>query len=352
MAESLWGVNDAVAVKHWSKDLNRAAPKTSFVYTRFVGKGPNNIVELRDETKKMPGDRIRLQLRAKPTQDGVLGDATLEGNEEGMTVYTDDIQIDQLRFGFKEGGRVSRQRVPWSARAEMRDMHSLLWGERWDECFFNQAAGYTPQGVLQRTGNVAIRAATANRIYRADAVADDESLTSSNRIDVDDIDRVVTKLKLADPKIRPIVIDGNAYWVCILHPGQTEDLRDSAGKLWETWRSAISGGHVTDNPIYTGALGSYNGVIFHESEFIPQGITNAGAAQANTRRAVFLGAQAATLATGRAEFGLPSAFEWIEKTFDYGNKLGVASGCVFALQKNQYNSEDFATYVLTTYSDE
>jgi hypothetical protein len=50
----------------------------------------------------------------------------------------------------------------------------------------------------------------------------------------------------------------------------------------------MTGGEITGNPIFTGALGMYNNTIIRESEQIARGVSNAGVAQTNVRRAVFM----------------------------------------------------------------
>ncbi len=51
---------------------------------------------------------------------GVAGDGTLEGNEEALTTYSDNIFIDQLRHAVRSAGKMTEQRVPFSIREEAR----------------------------------------------------------------------------------------------------------------------------------------------------------------------------------------------------------------------------------------
>ncbi|MFK5282645.1 DUF4043 family protein, partial [Lacticaseibacillus paracasei] len=81
------------------------------------------------------------------------------------------------------------------------------------------------------------------------------------------------------------------------------------------------GGDVAGNPIFSGALGIYNGVVLHKASRVTQGVHSvAGTAVSNTRRAVLCGAQSATIAFG-SENGAPR-FTWVEEMFDYGNQFG------------------------------
>lgn len=69
---------------------------------------------------------------------------------------------------------------------------------------------------------------------------------------------------------------------------------------------------------------------------------------ATARRAVLLGAQSAFLAFGQG-FSFEN-FDWNEELFDYGNQLGIESGSIFGLKKARFNSADFSTIVLSTYT--
>jgi hypothetical protein len=68
------------------------------------------------------------------------------------------------------------------------------------------------------------------------------------------------------------------------------------------------------------------------------------------RRALLCGAQAAV-----AGFGMghdKSTYDWFEQRFDYGNKLGVKSGCIAGLKKSTYtesgSNHDFGVVVMSS----
>jgi hypothetical protein len=98
----------------------------------------------------------------------------------------------------------------------------------------------------------------------------------------------------------------------------------------------MQGGNISDNPIFTGALGEYNGVILHESYRLPR--------LANVSQNVFAGAQSATFAFGR-ENG-PQRMSWVEEIFDYGNQLGVSAGCIAGMKRTIYKNESFSSMVV------
>src|SRR5262249_20499815 len=119
MAVTAFATGDNLAVKLWSKKLAVEALKQTWAY-KFMGRDANSVIQVFDETQKSEGDRIRIPLRRLLVGAGVRGDATLEGNEERLNYYSDDLFIDQLRHAVREGGKFTRQLVPFDIRENAR----------------------------------------------------------------------------------------------------------------------------------------------------------------------------------------------------------------------------------------
>jgi Protein of unknown function (DUF4043) len=112
----------------------------------------------------------------------------------------------------------------------------------------------------------------------------------------------------------------------------------------------MQGGQVTNNPIYTGALGEYNGVIIRQSQDVTQGVSGStGLAITTVRRAVLLGAQAAVIGYGQANYG-PMKYRWNEELLDHKRKLEVSAWSIWGMKKVRFNSADFGTVVVSTYA--
>ena len=107
-------------------------------------------------------------------------------------------------------------------------------------------------------------------------------------------------------------------------------------------KAALTGGQLSGNPIFTGALGVYGSVVIHESYRIPV-IDSTGGSKIG--RAVLCGAQAAFMAFGRGYSN--NRMSWSEELFDYGNQLGVEAGLIAGMKKTVYNSQDFATITIS-----
>lgn len=350
MATTAYTVNSSETVKLWRKKLAREALKATW-FGKFIGDSSDDLVQVFDETKKSAGDRITVILRMQLTGDGVLGDGTLEGNEEALTTYTDNLFIDQLRHAVRSAGKVSDQRISFSVREEAMMGLKDWWAGRLDTAFFNQICGNTAQTDARYTGNNATIAPDSAHVYRPNSRANDQSLTTGDEMTLQLIDQVVALAKLATPVIRPLKVDGEDRYVMFLHTNQVTQLRTntSTGQWLDIQKAAITGDGSAGNPIMTGALGMYNGVVLHESTRVTLGVNSStGVAVSNTRRAVLCGAQAATVAFGQGQSF--EEFDWNEELFDYGNQLGVESGCIFGIKKLRFNSADFGTIVLGTYT--
>lgn len=342
MAVSEWGVNSPVAVKLWSRKLFQEALKQTWMY-RFIGNDDNSMIQLLDDTQKGPGDRITVPLRMQLTALGVQGDSTLEGNEEALQVYTDNLFINQLRNAVRSGGKMSEQRVPFSVREQAQIGLSDWYAGVFDLGFFNQLAGVAGADTRQAANNTPT-APSSNNVYYANGNADETavaSATASNVMKIQFIDFALEKAKLNSPCIRPIRMMGEDYYVMFLHPYQVTAMRvnANAGQWFDIQKAAMTGGEITKNPIFTGALGMYNNVILHESTRVPSVI-------AGSYRAILCGAQAGVLAFGQDSAG--NKVSWVEELFDYGNQLGVAAGMIWGGKKTVFNSQDFGVITVIT----
>jgi len=348
MAASEYGVNHPLAIKKWAPELMVEALKKTHAL-QFMGKGKDSLVTIQsDLTTSDGGDRIRVGIRSQLKGAGITGDNTLEGNEESLETFYQDVLIDQLRHAVRSRGKMSEQRVPFSVREEAKDGLSDWWADRIDTWFFNQLCGNTAQADPRYYGYNAPTAPDSDHVtYGLSGSTAETSISDSTvaRMNLTFIDTAREKGKLAKNALRPIKMNGKEYYVMFLHPYQVTDLRKNtvAGQWQDLQKSAIQGGQVTDNPIWTGALGMYNNVILHESVRIPVSPTNS-----NVRRAVMCGAQAAAIAFGRG-YG-KNTFSWKEELFDYDNQLGVAAGCQAGMVKTRFDTSDYGTVVVPTYA--
>ncbi len=225
------------------------------------------------------------------------------------------------------------------------------WADRIDTVLVNQLTGLSSQSDARYNGFVtptapvySTTAGVTRQVYVNSNETTDASVSTTSTFTLGLIDKAVAAAKTAVPLIRPLKVGGNEYFVAFIHPYQTYQLRTSTGA--NDWpviqRAAMQGGEVTKNPIFTGAIGVYNNVIIVETARVPLTAT------ANVRRAVMCGAQAAIMAIGQDNS--PEKMTWVEELFDYENQLGVSAGMIFGAVKSIFNSRDFGTVAMTSYS--
>lgn len=344
MADTSYGVNNPLAVKIWSRKLLHEALKQTW-FSKFIGSGSDALCYMKNDLEKGPGDRIRVGLRMLLSGAGIQGDNTLEGEEEALVTYTDDLLIDQLRHAVRSAGKMSEQRVPFSVREEARMGLTDWWADRLDTAFFNQLAGNTAVSDTRYTGNNAALAPTTG-VYGG-GQGTEASLTASttDALTLRDFDKAVAIAKTRSPMIRPIKVGGDDYYVAFLHTNAVYQLRGqtSTGQWADIEKAKVQGGK--ESGIFTGAIGVYNNVVFHESTRLPNTVDNAN--NASFRRAVLAGAQAMCIGYGQ-DGG--SSVSWTEELFDYKNKLGVEAGMIFGMKKAQYNSADYGVITLAGYA--
>ena len=95
MAYPSYGVNDALAVKHWSKILSIAARETTPI-APLMGDDENSIVQVKTETQKNQGDKVTFALLARLTSTGFSEGETAIGNSEAMTLFSDGVLINEI----------------------------------------------------------------------------------------------------------------------------------------------------------------------------------------------------------------------------------------------------------------
>lgn len=327
----------------------KEALKETFLL-QFAGTDANSLIQIKTEVNKDAGDRITFGIRQQLRGGGISGDSTLEGNEEALETYTQNVFIDQLRHAVRSGGKMSEQRVPFSVRNEARDGLADWWSDRLDFWWFNQMCGVSTQADLRYTGMQAAVAPDADHmVFGGVSTASEASLSAStaDRFTLSIIDRAVEKAKTRVNVLRPIRIGSEKFWVAFLNPLQVTALRTNTntGQWLDIQKAAMAGMRSADSPIFTGALGVYNKVILHESTRVP--LLNTGAAGAQVARGVLAGAQACCMAFGRG-YG-KNTFSWKEELFDYENQLGVGAGCIGGLVKTRFNGSDFATITMSSY---
>jgi len=357
MATTTFGVNDAMAVKLWSKYMT-VAMRDNLEIAPLMGTDDNSVIHLKEDMRKGPGDKITCALRARLTGDGITESETAEGNGESLSIYSDAFFINELGHvvGARSENTIDQQRVPWDLRNQCKDALAEWWADRYSKSFFNQVCGYTPQTSTKYTGmntvtGISQTSSLIRQIMADQTAANDENLDSNDTFTLDLIDRAVEAAKVGDQKVRPLKVNGQDRYIVYLHPYQVTSLRTATGTTqWNAiQQSALAGGAGSKSPLYTGALGEYNGCILRVSQDVTNGVnSSSGAAITTVKRAVLLGAQAAVCGFGKK--GGKDRARWNEELLDHKRKLEVSAWQIWGLKKSVWNSIDFGTVVISSYA--
>lgn len=353
MAYPTFGVNDAMAVKHWSKILSHSARDTTPI-APLLGEDENSIIQVKTETRKDKGDSVTFALLARLAADGFTEGQTAVGNAEAMTLYSDSVVINEMGTTCAPPSQdsIDHQRIPFNLRNEAKGLLGLWFGERYAKWFFNQVCGYTAETESIRYGFNAPTVPTSNRHIWAGTATDDESLTSTDTFELTLLDSAAERAQIGSPILRPIKIMGEDMYCVYLHNYQVTALRTNVntGQWFDIQKAALQGGKISKNPIFTGALGVYNGMILRKSQDVSTGCdsTTPTTDVPLVRRAVMLGAQAGAMAFGTGKSA--TRYRWSEELIDHGRKLEVGGWTFAGMKKMTFNNEDFGTLVISTYA--
>lgn len=352
----------------WAKELYKdVMDNLYFMQNGMMGEDSNNIIQIKNDLEKQNGDTITVGLTAKLTGNGVSGDDELEGHEEAISAYSDQIIIGQKRFGVRLTGLLDEQVNAYDMRADAKEKLSMRMQEFIERQFFLKMAGVGIATLTDVNGTVISAdyawsntgdavpdadqsAGYGNRYLCADYTNGSDSLAATDLLTPELISRAKLKAQLAAPKILPLKIKGKNFYLMFVHPWQAYDLKNNATYA-QAQREAAERGE--DNPIFTGALGVWDSVIVHEHEYVPyldvstvgNNFDNASGGTdvaVDAFRAMLVGRQAGVFA--KSKFGKG----WVEKTFDYDNQTGFATRLIGGIQKTTFNSKDYAVVCVDT----
>jgi N4-gp56 family major capsid protein len=291
----------------WAADLYAQAEKLTFMH-RFEGpEGSSMPVIRRDDLEKQPGDAVFLDIVLALTGSGLTGDTDqglLDGNEEKLKLRQTSYNTDALRHG-----------VRWSKLGKIRFNHrmrntALNQLRKWlsgklDDKIFNEFSGDGVTTTLPDSYKIAA-GGPATAAAPSDVAAADE-------LTLDQISDMKALAK-ADRRIEPIRMEnGEELYFLVLHDYAANELKKSSD-----WKQAQRDARERSatNPVFTGALGMWDNVVFFSSDRVVK--KNDGASSAPVARNLFLGAQA--LVRGYAYYP-----DWTEQYFSYGEEQGIGT---------------------------
>jgi len=302
----------------WSARLLAEAEKMT-TFHRFEGpEGSNMPVIRKDELIGQPGDTIKVDLVLALTNAGTDAARTsestlLEGNEEKVVFRQMSFSPAILKHGVR-WSKVSAIQITHSMRqTALAQLKKWLAGKLDNKVF----AEFTGSGSTIPTQN----------LWFAGAATSIGTVTSALGVTLSDISdmKAYAKTQLL---IEPMRGDnGEEVYGLILHPYAALTLKKDASYQTANREAQLRG---STNPLFTGAIASWDGVAIYEAPRVPTALDGTSGAQ--VARNIFFGAQA--LMRGYGYYP-----DWKEQVFSYGEEIGIAT---FTLVGQQASVFDFS----------
>lgn len=342
----------------WSRDFWAKARNNSFM-TQFMGSGHNSLIQRVTELKKdQKGARAVITLVNDLEGDGVAGDRTLEGNEEGLTQEELVIRIDQLRHANRHLGKMADMKSVVTFRKESRDKLSYWAADRYDQQAFLALSGVDFSMHTNGKARVGsdlpnleyaadVTEPSTNRYFRWDATSGLIAGAAADNGDLDPADTLSWEMLLdlravaEEDYLKPVRMESgvNVYHVFVTPTAMKSLKKDDDFKA--NLRNAAP--RSNKNPLFRGSESYYvDGLAIHSFRHVyntrgaASGSKWGAAGDVDGCRLLFCGAQALAF----ADIGTP---EWVEKGFDYDNQQGIKIGKIAGMLKPRFKSKTYGT---------
>lgn len=352
-------VGSPQAIKRWATALaNDTEKQIYFARNGFIGKGEGAIIDRKVELESDAGDRVQFDLLMNLQGDVVEGDDVVEGTEEAMRFYEDEVRIDQARKGTDAGGRMTRKRTLHNLRDLAKSRTARFLAEWFDELIITYLSG-TVDGVnggkkVRRpfAGNP-IQAPDSYHMVYGGAAVSKATLTDSDTMSRDLIERLSVKPEtMADENedvvnLSPVNIEGAKHFVLLMSPFQAHSLRIEKSDLgWADIQKALAGAEGKANALIRGGLGMINNVILHQHSNVRRFADYGAGNDVAAARALFMGNQAGALAYGQAAGD--TRFTWVEELKDAKNRVAIYAGVIAGCKKTRFNGYDYGVIAVDT----
>lgn len=319
--------NDPLTRKKWARDLFPFVLK-NIEFNELIGSGNDSIVQMRTELGKGEGDNIKFGIRLPLQGEGIVGDDTVEGNEEKLRFRNFNMTIEELNHAVDTGGKMEEQRIPYDLMKEGKDGLQEWWSDKLSDMMFAHLCGDTTFRINGKTFAQNPVEADTNHTIAAGA-GTVGSLTTSNEAGLAFLDHMKQQAEVpvsetGGYRIRPIMANGKKYYRVILHNLVYDRLRSdmNAGAWGDMLRAAQKLG--VPNVEF-----EYNGMLVSKSERIRS-------TTANEYRNVLLGAQAACLAWGGAGDSKSTTMAFHPYTRDADRYVMVRGGGILGIKKTRF----------------
>jgi hypothetical protein len=319
--------NDALTRKKWARDLFKVL-LDDVEFNSLIGSGKDAVVMKDMDLAKGEGDQMTFGIRLPLTGDGVVGDNTVEGNEEKMRFRNFKATIEELNHAVDTGGKMEQQRVPYDLMKEGKEGLQEWWGQKLSEYMFAVLCGNSNFQIAGQTFADAAQEPNTNRLITVND-AGEGSLAAADEADLGFLDRMKQLAEIPTAalnyKIRPAMKkDGKNYFRVILHNYVFDRMRQNmnAGQWGDLLRNAQKLGMPQ-------VEFEYNGLLVSKSERIYS--PNSG-----EYRNILLGAQSAVMGWGGAGDSKSTVLSFVPYTRDAERYVMIRGGGILGIKKRRF----------------
>ena len=305
--------------KVWAKKVWHEGVKDSY-FDKFIAMDGSNVVHQNKDLTNVKGDSVVFGLMMNLNGPGVEGNQKLSGAEDTLNIYDFTVKTKLIRNAVSRY-EADDQKTQYDMLKEIKGALKQWLADWLDNKLMNELCS-TPSSSKEAV------AASAAGTYA--------SITANDKLTTTIISRAKRKAMMHAPKVQPIKIDGMDKYIMLVHPWAARDLKDDPKWLAAQQNANVRG---SKNPIFTGALGEYDGVILYEYERVV--CDNTGASSANVCHNLLLGKQAACFAVARPA-------KHIEQIDDYGNIAGNGIAFYSEVKKTNFNNKDYGSIQVLT----
>lgn len=309
----------ALVPKVWAKKVWHEGVKDSY-FDKFIAMDGSNVVHQNKDLTTVKGDSVVFGLMMNLNGPGVEGNQKLSGAEDTLNIYDFTVQTKLIRNAVSRF-EADDQKSQFDMLKEIK-IALKQWLADWLDNKLISELSFT--------------ASSSKEAVYASAAGTLSSITANDKLTTTIISRAKRKAMLHAPKVQPIKVDGMDKYIMLVSPWAARDLKDDPKWLAAQQNANIRG---SKNPIFTGALGEYDGVILYEYERVANQAN--GAASANVCYNLLLGKQAACFAVARPA-------KHIEQTDDYGNIAGNGIAFYGEVKKTKFNNKDYGSIQVLT----
>jgi hypothetical protein len=363
-----------------AKAKGQTSPDYPIVKTGDLAKGAGDTVSI---------DLFNI-LQGKP----VMGDKRIAGHMMPLTYSSMDVKINQARGGADSGGRMSQKRTVNNLRnIAMSGLQA--WMTRYeDQCALVHLAG--ARGSQQTTDWVVplqsdpdftetmvnkVNAPTKNRYFGAGASTGPATISTSDALTLQDIDRIVASLRESSVPLQTIKINGDdkawndPLWCMFVTERQWLYLQARTSQT--QWRQAMQNAFErksgsVKHPLFDSyETLMWSGMLIKrlnrcairfntgDSVVVDTGGTDGATYTESTvtaaqpfDRAIILGAQALAKAYGKSASDY--FYDWSEQEVDHGNGVEIVTSTMCGASKIRFRIDgadtDFGVAVVDSYA--